>query len=126
MKKIKVVLVEPNKNARVTKIKSKLEDMQHVVGGYIQAIYPYEDPVAIVCNEEGKLDGLPLNRALKMDGNGEIYDIISGTFFIAGLNEENFDNLSDELAEKYLNKFLEPEKFYVIDNKIISVKYHIF
>ncbi len=40
------------------------ETLQAAVGGDIQAVYPYEDPVALICNEEGKLMGLPLNRAL--------------------------------------------------------------
>ena len=53
-------------------IDSGLESLQHEVGGYIEAIYPYEDPVALVCNEEGELEGLPLNRALR-DEDGDIY-----------------------------------------------------
>ena len=52
--------------------------LQHEVGGYIEAIYPYEDPVALVCNEEGKLEGLPLNRAPR-DEDGDIYDVVAGT-----------------------------------------------
>ena len=39
------------------------------------AIYPYEDPVALVCNEEGKREGLPLNRALR-DEDGDIYSFL--------------------------------------------------
>ena len=33
--------------------------------GYIEAIYPYDDPVALICGEEAKLEGKPLNRALR-------------------------------------------------------------
>ena len=40
----------------VKEIDSDLKSLQHEVGGYIEAIYPYEDPVALVCNEEGKLE----------------------------------------------------------------------
>lgn len=47
-----------------TEINSGLEALQKAVGGHIQAVYPYEDPVAIVCNEEGKIMGMPLNRRL--------------------------------------------------------------
>ena len=53
------------------------------VGGPIQAIYPFPEPVALICHEEGKLLGLPLNRALR-DKDGEIYDIIAGPFFLCG------------------------------------------
>ena len=56
-------------------IDSDLKSLQHEVGGYIEAIYPYEDPVALVCNEEGKLEGLPLNRALR-DEDGDIYGFL--------------------------------------------------
>lgn len=61
---IDVVLVEPGKLARVAKIDASLEGMQGVVKGHIEALYPFEEQVCIVCNEEAKLDGLPLNRAV--------------------------------------------------------------
>ena len=95
--------------------------MQDAVGGYIQAVYPYEDPVALVCNEEGKIEGLPLNRALKTE-EGEIYDIISGNFFICGLGEENFCSLSPELAEKFKEEFKHPESFMQLCGKIVAIK----
>ena len=61
---IDVVLVEPGKLARPAKITATLEGMQAVVGGDIEPFYPFEEQVCIVCNEEGKLIGLPLNRAV--------------------------------------------------------------
>ena len=82
------------------KLKRGLESLQHEVGGYIEAVYPFEDPVAVICNEEGKYNGMTLNRALR-DENGEIYDVLAGQFIIAGLGEESFDSLSEELIEKY-------------------------
>lgn len=78
--------------------------MQQAVGGSIEAVYPYEDPVAVICNEEGKLIGLPTNRALK-DEDGNIYDILAGKFLIVGLGEENFSDLSPDLMAKYKEKF---------------------
>ena len=71
-----VLIVEPEKSPRIANISGDLESLQKAVGGYIEAVYPYDDPVAIVCNEEGKLIGLPLNRKL------EDYDIIAGTFVV--------------------------------------------
>ena len=61
---IDVVLVEPGKLARLAKITATLEGMQAVVGGNIEPFYPFEEQVCIVCNEDGKLIGLPLNRAV--------------------------------------------------------------
>jgi hypothetical protein len=74
-----------------------------------------------VCNEEGKLMGLPLNRAL-FDDDGHIYDIVSGNFLIVGLGEENFTDLSPDLMEKYGEQFKYPEKFARIAGEIIAVK----
>ena len=64
-KPIEVLLVEPGQYARMTTIGSSLEDMQKVVGGYIQEAPFFRDPVTLVCNEEGKISGLPLNRAIR-------------------------------------------------------------
>jgi hypothetical protein len=112
---VKVLVIEPMKKPKIKEIGNGLKDMQAVVGGYIQAIYPYEDQVALVCNEEGKLIGLPLNRMI------EDYDIIAGTFFICGLGEEDFDSLSDELLEKYYNLFEMPQEFIRIGNEIVPI-----
>lgn len=120
---MKVIVVEPGKFARIDEIEAGLESYQHVVGGYIQMVYPWDDPVAIVCNEEGKIEGLPLNRAMT-DENGHVWDIIAGTFFICGLGEEDCDSLSDELAEKYRELLKYPHKFY-FDSSGSTIGYQI-
>ena len=74
-----------------------------------------------VCNDEGKLMGLPLNRAL-FDDDGHVYDIVSGNFLIVGLGEEDFTDLSPDLMEKYGEQFKYPEKFARIAGEIITVK----
>ena len=86
---MKVLMVEPGKSPYAAEIESGLKSLQAAVGGDIQAVYPYEDPVALICNDEGKLMGLPLNRAL-FDDDGHVYDIVSGNFLIVGLGEEAF------------------------------------
>lgn len=63
-KEITVVMLEPGKMARTATIDSSLEGMQKIVGGLIEAYYPFEEQVCIVCNEEGKINGMPLNRAI--------------------------------------------------------------
>lgn len=101
---IRVLVVEPMEEPRLTEIPNDLSAMQQLVGGYIQAVYPYEDSVALVCNEEGKLMCLPSNRMLR-DSAGDPYDVICGTFFVAGLGEEDFCSLTDEQASRYRELF---------------------
>jgi hypothetical protein len=114
-KSMDVLIVEPEKSPRMASITGDLNSLQQVVGGCIEAVYPYDDPVAIVCHEEGKLIGLPLNRKL------EDYDIIAGTFIVCGLGEEDFDSLTPELAEKYREKFADPEIFMKMGNRIVAI-----
>ena len=118
---MKVLLIEPHKAAREAEIGSSLKDMQDMVGGLIHAIYPYREPIAIVCNDEGKLLMLPLNRALR-DSASEIYDIIAGTFFICGLDEDNFASLPKEHMDKFMKEFRDPEIFTYIDGRILAAK----
>ena len=98
-----VLIVEPGKKPRKAEIDGSLEGMQQVVGGLIEAIYPFEDPVCLICNEEGKLQELLPNRLITDPETGQILDIIMGTFFICGCppDSENFESLSDEQLEKY-------------------------
>lgn len=60
---MKVLVVEPQKPCRVQEIDG-LAAMQQIVGGDIEAVYPFQDSAALVCNAEGKLLGLPMNRPL--------------------------------------------------------------
>lgn len=121
---MKVVYVEPRRIAEIREIGSGLEAMQASVDGYIEALYPFADPVAIVCNEEGKINGLEPNRGLA-DDKGDLYEIIAGTFFIclARPDSEDFESLTDELASKYLEMFKYPEVFMMANGKPISVKW---
>ena len=102
----------------VKEIDSGLESLQHEVGGCIEAIYPYEDPVALVCNEEGKLEGLPLNRALR-DEDGDIYDVVAGTFMVVGLTDDSFGSLTVEQMQKFSDLFKVPEQFVKLGDKIV-------
>ena len=101
-KTIRVLIIEPCKAPYASEISSDLESLQSQVGGLIQALYI--DDVALICNEEGKLVGLPWNRPL-FDGEGNLYDVIAGTFLVAGLTEDDFGSLSDEQIEKYTEVF---------------------
>ena len=116
--KMTVLVVEPMKEPYVKEIDPDLHSLQAEVGGDIGATYPYSDPVALVCNDEGKLIGLDLNRGLR-DENGEIYDIVAGTFLVVGLGEEDFASLSPELIQKYTEQFKTLEQFMQINGNIV-------
>lgn len=73
-----------------------------------------------ISGEEAKLEGKPLNRALR-DGDGDIYDIVAGKFFICGLGDENFASLPKELQQKYEEKFRQPEAFLKMGSKIMAI-----
>lgn len=112
-----VLVVEPKKEPYVKTIPSGLESLQHEVGGDIEAVYPFEDPVALIVNEEGKLEGLPLNRGL-YDDEGRLYDITSGTMLVVGLGEDNFSSLSPDLLTKYEAVYQQPEMFIRINKEM--------
>ena len=72
---MKILKVEPEKAPEIVDMEGTLEALQAAVGGYIEAVYPWEDPVAIICNDDGKFNGMAPNRAL-YDADDEIMDII--------------------------------------------------
>lgn len=113
---ITVLAVEPGKKPYVQEIPNGLESLQREVSGDIQAVYPYDDPIAIIAAESGKLMGMPFNRALR-DEDGHIYDVLVGKFLIVGLGEENFVSISDELIPKYTREFQTPEQLVRIGEK---------
>mgnify|MGYP002625237809 CR=1 FL=1 len=119
-KKVRVLVIEPGKRPQEKWIDGTLQSYQREVNGYIQAIYPFADEVALICNEEGKLLGLRPNRALQ-DENGEIYEIIFGTFLITGLTKDNFGSLSEQLLEKYKAMFAVAEVFILVNGKVRSI-----
>ena len=118
--KMTVLVVEPEKVPYVKEIDPGLQSVQSDVQGWIQAVYPFDDPVALICNDEGKLMGLPLNRALR-DNRGQIYDVVAGTFLLTGLSEDNFVSLSPELITKYEKKFRRPELFIPFGGKMTVI-----
>jgi len=116
---MKILLVEPEKRPVVKDIPDTLESIQEIVDGTIQAIYPFEDPVALICNDEGKLLNLPKNRMLP-----EIGDIICGPFLIVGAppGRDHFTSLSDEQLQRYQKRFQLPEVFLNVDGSVFVLK----
>ena len=79
---MKVLVVRPMEMPEVQEIDHTLSAMQELVGGTIQAVYPFDDPAALVCNDE-----------------------VCGTFFVAGLKEDDFASLTEQQIEKYKDKY---------------------
>lgn len=118
--KMTVLVVEPMKEPYVKEIDPGLHSLQAEVGGDIATAYPFSDPVGLVCNDEGKLIGLELNRGLR-DEHGEIYDVMAGTFLVVGLSEDSFTSLTPEQVQKYTEHFKQPEQFISLNGQIIAL-----
>ena len=119
---MRVLVVEPERRPEARGIDDSLHTMQGIVGGLIQPVYPFDDPVALVCNDEGKLMNLPANRGLR-DKDGQIYDIIFGTFFLCGVPADcdHFTSLTPEQIKTYQEKFYTPEMFWGMDGRIVCL-----
>ena len=111
---MKILVCEPGKHPYVKDIEHTLENLQAEVDGYIQAIYPFEEQVGVIVNEEGLFrDDLAWNRTV------EKYGPIKGTFFVCGLGFEDFTGLTDVQIEKYKALFWEPEIFIPTPNGMV-------
>ena len=119
---MKILLVEPGEEPALKELAGSLKSMQEIVGGTIQAIYPFEESVALICNDEGKLLGLPLNRGLR-DEEGRIYDIVAGTFFLCGAPEDSdsFGSLTDGAMQAFKQRFAVPELFLNINGTLVCL-----
>ena len=116
-----VLAVHPGEVPVKLELSSTLESMQDFVGGTIQAIYPFDDAVAIICNDEGKMLGMPYNRVLR-DEDGQAYEVLCGPFFICGLGDEDFASLTEVQLETYYKFFEHPERFLSAGGKLMVVQ----
>ena len=121
-KPIRVVYCEPGKLAKIKEIKTGLENLQAAVGGLIETYYPFDEPVCVVCNDEGKINGMRPCRAMYGE-DGELMDIIFGPFFICDSRGEDFGSLSEEQLKRYEEKFRLPEYFFRGEKGIGVVRY---
>lgn len=115
-----VLLVEPNKYPEVKEIGTDLESLQQAVGGNIEVTYPFEDNVGLVVNEEGKINGMPLNRAVR-DEDGGVTDIVAGSFLVVGLTEDSFGSLTQEQIGKFEQEFHQPEAFVKMGKGVMAI-----
>ena len=100
---MKVLIVEPGKRPIKADIDHTLHNLQQIVGGYIQAIYPWDDPVALVCDEEGLLKQRDFNRYVAPEV------AVFGTFFICGIDECDFSDLPNNLMLRFAQEYHNPQ-----------------
>lgn len=119
---IRVVYFEPGKIAEIRDIDSSLEGMQEVVGGCIEAGYFFDGPECVIVNDEGKLNGMGLNRGI-YDADNKLVDILAGPAFICDCSGENFGSLDEARLKQYFEKFKYPEEFFRINGEIRGMHY---
>lgn len=120
---MRIIIVEGGKSPCEAELEHDLESMRRCVDGNIEAVYePGGRGAALICNDEGKLLGLPLNRALR-DEEGEIYDVIAGSFFVCGAppDSESFASLTGEQVDYWMERFAKPEFFVRVNGQIICI-----
>lgn len=98
-----MIIIRVGEEPEVVEFDGRLEALQEIVGGYIECAVHFDDGATVICNEEGKLMGLPINCVLWR--NGFPVDTLNGNLIIVGVTEEDFDSLSSEMVNKYLEKF---------------------
>ena len=120
---MRILLIEPECPPVLREIDGSLYSMQTLVGGTIQALYPFEDEVALICNDDGKCLDLPLNRALYQPESGQLYDIIAGTFFLCGApkDSESFASLTEVQIHRYQQRFADPEFYMRIGGQLLMI-----
>lgn len=113
-----VLLVSPGEHPKMVRIGAELEDLQRAVGGNIECVYPFDEMVGLIVNEEGKFNGSSLNRALYSE-EGKLVDVIAGDFLVVGLTEESFGSLTDDQMKRYEEKFHQPDTFVKMGKSIM-------
>lgn len=116
---MRVLVIKPGQIPITADIDGTLSSLQELVREqecrHIQVFYPFNDNVACICNEEGKM--FPFfepNRAIT-DDYGHVQDIVYGTMVIAGLSDVDGDltSLNEEQIERYQEQYHYANEFYI-------------
>lgn len=115
---IRALRVKPGKAPEAVTMPNTLEAFQAAVGGYIEVV-GLDANAALVCNEEGKLIGLPANRQVGVD-------TIAGTFLIVGSDDGEFCSLADTDMVHYAERFAHPMPSYGSPDEPTRWEFHVF
>ena len=116
--KIKVLVIEPQKIPYIKEIYNTLEELQNIVGGYIEPIYQEmtaNDNVMLIANEEGKALNLPFNRFIRGGLQNLPMSAIRGVFFLVSSKGEEFVSLPYDMIEKYTKFYTEHLDWPIIE-----------
>lgn len=100
---MRILFKDVGKPIRSLVIPNKLKVMQQLVGGYIEPVYLTAES-ALICNEEGKINGMKKNFYLDC-----IDDWVFGPALFVGVDGEEFCNLSVAETEHIWKCFEEAE-----------------
>lgn len=78
-------------DVNTVEIDGKLEDYQHLVGGYIECVNTFNRNYLMLINEEGKIDHLPPNLLATSITPLRQWDILVGTAVLVELNDQRDD-----------------------------------
>ena len=98
---MRILLVKPGESCETVEVENKLETLQKIVGGYIEAV-ALNEKTTLVCNEEGKVNGSMPNRIVRSKW---LRDIIYGTFFLCGINKDDFGDIDYEEEKEWRKIF---------------------
>lgn len=113
---MKILFIEPEKAPKTIETEDTLSKLQALVGGSIEVVEPFPDNVCLVCNEEGKINNMLLNRIV-----GD--DIIAGPFFITGLADGDFVSLTEDQIRRYGERFKYLETFVREQDGILCIRH---
>ena len=115
-KNVVAMLLQPGKEAEIISIEPSYRKIEELVGGLADLTWPINEKFCIAVNDTGKLDGLPLNRALR-NIEGKIIDIYAGNVVILGSHGgEGFDDLKPDEIEELMERFGKPEYGWEVDD----------
>ena len=119
--KISVLLVNPGESPKMVEIDDTLEAKQKLVGGLIEQYMPFEDDVAIICNEEGKLNGMEPNRIIYSEPEKieMTYSELKDYFRQSEKNNQHVTGYITFTKDSFNKPYSEESRTYVVssDNK---------
>ena len=100
---MRVIIANPGEEARIAEIEPGLESLQAVIGGWIE-LWAIDGAAHFLCNEEGRINGMPLNRFVTLS-DGTVWDIY-GPILVVGADDDDgsFTSLPEAEAHTWVDQ----------------------